>query len=429
MSGSAASIVSVIVAVLLFEAGNSLLGVLLPLRGLEHAFSNLDFGALGAAYYVGFVAGCLSAGGAIRRFGHIRTFSALAAVTSSSVILTGLTTEALVWIVLRLATGYGLAGLFMVVESWLNEIAPNERRGRTLAIYMLAVWAATAAGKLALATVEPDSHAAFAFAAVAISLALVPVAMTTGVTPGVPRPVRFRVSALYATAPVAVVGCLVVGATNGAFWTLAPVFAMARAGTAEGVSIFMAAVVLGGALAQWPLGRLSDRTDRRRIVLLAAIVAALAGAALAWIRPSTDPALVALAMVFGAGALPIYSLCLAHANDHVAEGGFVEVGGQLLLLFGLGAMLGPLIASTVMGLLGPRGMFWFTATGHGGVALFTLYRLLTRVRHARPDWAPYAAVPRTTPQALALHPGGEHERPATDILPEGASPVGEALDK
>lgn len=415
MPTAVVSITSILASVLLFELGNSLLGVLLPYRAVLEQTSSLGLGALGAAYYVGFVAGCLRAGPLIHRIGHIRTFSALAAVAGASVMLIGLLPSLTLWLLLRVALGFCFAGMFVVVESWLNEITETARRGRVLAYYMITVWAATGVGKASFAVTEPDHLAAFALVSIAISLALVPVAMTAGITPDKPPAVRLSLRDLYGTAPVAVLGCFMTGASNGAFWMLAPVFAQARTDTQTAVALFMTVAVAGGAVAQWPVGRLSDGLDRRWVILLTTVAAAVAAGLIATFPNAPTPRLLALSAMFGVFALPIYALCIAHANDRMTAGMFVNASGQLLLLFGLGAAIGPMLAAPVVDALGPRGMFFYIAGAQLLFAVLTAARLIQRKPKATPT-EQFVVMPRTTPTAARLDPRADPDEP----VPAGA---------
>jgi MFS family permease len=200
---------------------------------------------------------------------------------------------------------------------------------------------------------------------------------------------------------VSFVGCLLVGAANGAFWTLGPVFAIARSDSMTAISLFITLAVVGGALAQWPLGRLSDRLDRRWIVVCTTTTATVSALALAF-APVSDSGLLALACLFGMGALPVYTLCVAHANDHAAPGAFVDISGQLLLLFGLGAMLGPILGSAAIREFGPGGLFAYIAVGHGALALFALARMRLRAPVPVAARRAFQPLPRTTPQAAEL---------------------------
>lgn len=403
MPTAVVSITSILASVLLFELGNSLLGVLIPYRAVLEQTSSFGLGALGAAYYLGFVAGCVRAGPLIHRIGHIRAFSALAAVAGASVMLLGLLPSLTLWLLLRTALGFCFAGMFVVVESWLNEITETARRGRVLAYYMITVWAATGVGKASFAVTEPDHLAAFALVSIAISLALVPVAMTAGITPQQPMIVRFRLRDLYGTAPVAVIGCFMTGASNGAFWMLAPVFAQARTDTQTAVALFMTVAVAGGALSQWPLGRLSDGVDRRWVIIGTTAMAALAAGLIGSFPDAPTAQLLALCGLFGVFALPIYALCIAHANDRMAAGMFVNASGQLLLLFGLGAAVGPVLAAIIIDAVGPRGLFYYIAGAQLLFAALTAARLIQHGPVPAPA-EPFVIMPRTTPAAARLDP-------------------------
>jgi MFS family permease len=324
-------------------------------------------------------------------------------------MLMGLLPGLALWLLLRTALGFCFAGMFVVVESWLNEITETARRGRVLAYYMITIWAATGVGKASFAVTEPDHLAAFALVSIAISLALVPVALTAGITPEKPVGLRLSLRDLYAAAPVAVIGCFMTGASNGAFWMLAPVFAQARTDTQTAVALFMTVAVAGGALSQWPIGRLSDGLDRRWVILLTTVAAAAAAGLIAIFPDAPTAQLLALSGAFGVFALPIYALCIAHANDRMAPGMFVNASGQLLLLFGLGAAIGPILASLVADAVGPRGVFFYIAAAQLLFGALTVARLIQRQRAAAPADA-FVIMPRTTHAAAQFDPRADTDK-------------------
>jgi MFS family permease len=201
-----------------------------------------------------------------------------------------------------------------------------------------------------------------------------------------------------------VIGCLGAGLANGAFWTLGPVFAGASLGRTEGVALFMGLAALGGALVQWPLGHLSDQADRRKVIVLSAVLGAVAAAALVLAPESGSGSVLTLGLAFGAAALPLYALCLAHADDLVDASEFVDAGSALLMVFGLGAIAGPLLAASLVAEIGHGGLFLFTAGVHGLLAAFVVYRLVRRPPAPEATRGPFVAMPRTTQAVLALHP-------------------------
>jgi MFS family permease len=366
-------IASLLLGVALLLAGNGLQFTLLPLRGAAENFSAPALGLIGSAYYVGFAAGCLLAPYIILRAGHIRAFAALVAIAVIVGLAYPLAPDVLAWTVFRLINGFCLAGFYLVIESWLNDRASNESRGLVMSSYVMVNFFAFTAGQL-MVTLYPIKEAgSFMVAAMLASLAIVPVALTRSAQPAPITIVSFRPVQLYRAAPVGLVASLMVGVANGAFWGLGPVSAAGNGlGTGQ-VALFMGAATLAGALVQWPVGRLSDRMDRRLVLLALLIGAALTGVLL-WLFAGTGTRLLAFGFVFGALALPCYSLAAAHAYDKTATEDMVPTAATILLANALGAASGPLLASAVMAALGPRALFLFTALAQALLAAFVFYR-------------------------------------------------------
>jgi MFS family permease len=417
------SLTSLFSAVAILFVGSGLLGVLIPIRAQIEGFPTIAIGALGTAYYVGFVAGCMYGPRMIHRVGHVRTFAALAAIAASGALAHAMLEHIVVWIALRGLLGFCFAGLYMVIESWLNGGADNHIRGRLLSIYMVVNMAGLAAGKMLLAISEPSSFLLFGVATICISLALVPVSLTRSIVPSPPEHVTLRLDLLYRTAPIGVVGCLAVGMTNGAFWSLGPVFADARFISISGVALFMSVVVVGAMAGQWPLGWLSDRIDRRYVIALGCLAAAVAAVALARMGATSPSILLIASFTFGVAALPIYSICVAHANDYGATEDFVEISSGLLLLFGVGAIVGPFAASLVMSLVGPSGVFLFTAPVHVALAGFAVWRTMQRARPPAEERTVFKEVPPTSPALYELDPravGATTSRPSSAMPRTGS---------
>lgn len=398
------AITCVLSATFFLEIGSSLLGIVQPIRALLEGFTSFNIASLGTAYYSGFIMGCLFIPRLIKRFGHIRTFSALAAITGSVALLNAFIIDVIVWFLLRMVFGFCMAGLYTVIESWLNELATPETRGRILAGYMMAVWFAVLSGKLLFTVLDPSTILPFALISIVISLSLVPVALTTGIEPERRQAVSFRPKEVFEVAPVGIVTCFLVGMANGTLWILAPVYAQIQTQSTASVGIFMASIVLGGALAQWPVGRLSDRIDRRLVILASSLLASAFGVGLAFIQIIDVSKLFILAFGFGAAALPLYSLCIAHVNDKADPVVFVEVSGQLLLISGLGAIFGPLIASICIDVMGPHALFIYTAAIHALIASYALWRAKQIVPVPQEAQVPFTAVPQTTPLVFEMQP-------------------------
>lgn len=370
-------IASLLLAAALLLTGNGVQFTLLPLRGQADGFSTVALGVMGSAYYVGFVAGCLFAPHVVLRVGHIRTFTAMVAVAAATTLAYGLIPEPLAWSLFRLLTGFALAGFYLVLESWLNDRATNATRGFVMSAYVIVNYLAVAGGQSLINLYPIESNGSFMLAAILAALAIVPVALTRSAQPAPVTLFRLQPRQLYDAAPVALIGAFAIGIANGAFWGLAPVSA-AGAGLDHGeVALFMSIAVLAGALAQWPAGRLSDRVDRR-LVLLGLLIAGAAASVAMWLLAATGPLMLAFGFLFGALALPGYSLAAAHAYDKTPAEDMVATAATVLLANGLGSVIGPLAATAFITPEGPRRLFLFTAVVEAALALYVLYRMLVQ---------------------------------------------------
>lgn len=378
--------------------------MLVPYRAHEAGFSLNVIGTLGSAYYIGFVLGCVQIPAVIARVGHIRTFTGMAALATMDILVNGLVISEPVWFALRILIGYCFAGLYLSIESWLNSDSDDRFRGRVLAAYVIATWVGVISGKLLFGPLNSGDFAPFAVTAAVVSISTFLVAFTPTPQPALPPRARFRLGRIYRRAPIGLAGCVLVGAANGAFWSLSPIFVAATGQTATGIGLFIAAVVLGGAATQWPLGWISDRLDRRIVILLSAVSATGFAVLLAMFRPVGETGLLVLAFGFGASALPLYSLSVAHANDRVASDEFVEVGGVLLTAFGIGAAASPSIAAFIMAHSTPSSLFYYTGFVHFSLALYVLYRMSQSPPVPDEEKAEFVAVPKSTQAALPLDP-------------------------
>jgi len=371
------------IAALLFSAaillmGNGLQSTLLPLRAELEAFSTFNIGVLGSTYYIGFAAGCIWAPHLIRRVGHIRVFTAMVAIASVAPLVHNIWPAAVLWWLVRAATGFCLAALFMIIESWLNEKATNENRGVIFSTYTIISLTVVTLGQLMINLSEPGSFILFSLAAILVSLAAVPIALTRASAPAPVQTVQIRIRHLYRLSPVGLIGALLVGAQQGAFWSLGPIFAGRIGLDTFEITLFMSAAVIGGALGQWPLGKLSDRLDRRKVLLGACFAAAVIGLAIRLLYPTLGSGILILTLLWGMSAFPLYSICAAHMNDHVEEGGFVEASSGILLAFAAGAIAGPIIVSPFMTLISPYALFGWTAIFQIALVVFVVYRMRIR---------------------------------------------------
>lgn len=396
-------------------AASGLHGLLLPLRGQQEGFSTASLGLLGTAWAGGFVAGCYFAPRLVRKVGHVRAFGAFAASAAMVALTTGLWIDETIWIALRAATGFVMAGAFMVIESWLNERATNENRGTVFGLYMMVTFGSITAGQMLVAMTDVSLAAPFMLAGILFCASLIPVATSSAASPRPLAEVRLDLARLYANSPVAALGCLLIGIANGAWGTLGAVYG-ARAGISSfEIALMMSIVVIAGALAQLPVGRISDRTDRRFVLSGAAFGAAGFALALFLLAPRSGAAILTLTAGYGALAYTLYSVAVAHANDHAGAEDFVRVSGGLLLLYGFGTMIGPLVGAFLMERLRPDSLFLATAAPHFALGVYALVR--SRIRPPVPveDRDAFKTLPAeraVTPQALLLDPRSEQDNGA-----------------
>jgi len=384
MKSTLAPVASLLLGVGFLISGHGLQLTLIPLRAAADGWTEFQIGAVGSAYYIGFVAGCFGAPFVILRAGHIRAFTAMVSLTAATMAAHPLWVAFLPWFVFRLIIGASLAGLYMIIESWLNDRATNATRGLIMSAYIVVNFVAITIGQLTVTLYPPTEFSLFAIATMAIAIATIPVALTRSAQPAPITLVRFRPAALYRSSPVGVVGVTLIGVANGSFWSLGAVSVVGAGLTAAEAAIFMSIATAGGALMQWPVGRLSDRVDRRIVLMSLLAAAALVGLALAFL-PLPHGGLLFLALLFGMATLPTYSIAAAHAYDHAAPGTYVETAAGILLTNASGAIVGPLLAATLMEQAGTSTLFLFTAIAQTSLAVFAFTRLAKRAAPATAD--------------------------------------------
>ena len=388
-------------------AASGLHGLLLPLRGQAEGFSTASLGLFGTAWAGGFVAGCFFAPRLVRRVGHVRAFGAFAASGAIIALLTGLVIDQYVWIVLRAFTGFTMAGSFMVIESWLNEKATNENRGTVFGLYMMVTYASIMAGQMIVAAGDVMQASLFMVAGIFFCLALLPTAVSSAATPKPLEDVSLDLKGLYANSPVAFVGCFLIGVANGAWGTLGAVYGARIGISTPKIALMMSVVVVAGAVAQLPVGRISDLTDRRYILAGAAVGSAVFALLVFLVQPRTGLPIIVMTGAYGALAYTLYSIAVAHANDHARPEDFVKVSGGLLLLYGFGTMAGPVLGAVLMGMFRPESLFLATALAHILLAAYAFLRINRRApvpREAKDAFKTLPADRALTPEAGHLDP-------------------------
>jgi len=375
MKHALAPVSALLIGVSILLAGQGLQGTLLPVRASLEGFSTLLIGFIGAAYFLGFTLGCLKGGELVKRVGHIRVFAAMTALASSTPLLHGLILSPWAWVLLRMLTGFCFAALYVVIESWLNERSTTENRGVVFSTYVMITLTVLAAGQMMVLLYDPRDMQLFAIAAVLVSVAAIPVVLSISPSPDQPQSVELDIPRLFKISHAGTIGCLMTGFSNGAFWSLTPVLTVSLSDDTSLAAWFMTSAVLGGALGQWPLGYLSDRIGRRSVLAGTALAAGIISLILVLFldgMPVTGVNLLAAA--WGAVAFPQYAISVAHANDYAEPSEYVMVSSGLLLMYGIGAILGPFVASAVMTLTNATGLYLYIGLMHFILVLYVLIR-------------------------------------------------------
>lgn len=340
-------IAALLSGVALLLLGTGLLNSVLSLRGSHEGFSDISLGFMGSAYFLGFFLGTFVVPPLVQRIGHIRAFAFFGACVAAAILLHLLFINPWFWMVLRVLTGIALVGFYSVIESWLNSQAPKSQRGQIFAIYMAVNLGALALSQQLLRLAEPAGYTLFVLSALLVCLALMPVTATRLPQPILEARPRLPLLQLWQAAPLACSGALLSGLAMGGFWGMGPVYGLRIGLDAAGVALWMTAAILGGACGQWPLGHLSDRWDRRRVMGWVATAAAFAGVLMLLLGSLRSGAIFS-AFCFGLAAFAVYPIVVAHLIDHLPQEEILSGNVGLLLLHGAGAALGPALAGLLM---------------------------------------------------------------------------------
>lgn len=406
MTNAFRSVLAILFSTLIFLMGSGLLTTLIPVRAHLAGFSDFELGAVGSFYYVGFVLGCFTGPRLFARAGHSRTFAVAAGLATTATLLQALQVTVPAWILTRGLFGFAAAMLYMTMESWLNDRATNETRGRIFASYMVVNYLGLMLGQWLYVTGKPSSFSLFSLAAIFYALCTIPVGLTRTPQPQTTLVPTLNPLKIFHLSPVGVAGCIVVGFANAAVWVFLPVYAQGQGMTRGLLAAVMVAFTLGGALSQMPIGRLSDRIDRRYVIAAVTLAAALAGIALYLFGGHDKTLTLALVGVFGFLSLPLYGLSVAHANDRLTRDMFVEASATLLLINAVASAFGPVLGALVTSRFGMQSLFLYTAAFHLAMLAFTLARI--GVKATAPDELrePFEPMPlqAATPGVVELDP-------------------------
>jgi MFS family permease len=412
-------------ALLMF--GGGLQGLLLSVRGAEEGFSLLALGLIGTGWSVGFVAGSIAVPLIVRKVGHIRAFSVMAAIGTVTILLNLLMVNDVSWILLRALSGFCFAGAAMIVESWLNEVAENKSRGTIFSIYTTINMAASTFGQIAMSMTGTAGYVPFIVGAISFICAVLPTALTSSPQPRPLASTKLDLGLLIRTSPVAAAAAFCCGMANGSFGTLAPVYGYEQGLDASGIAFLFAIAAIAGAVGQIPFGRLSDRIDRRWVMVGLGGGAAITGALIVIINPSAGWMMYVLFALYGLAANPLYAIAVAHANDFARDGEFARVAGGMLLILGVGLAIGPTVASLLMGYIAPMALFMVTATFHAIITAFAYWRMSQRKSVDAADRAPFQPMgndKQVTPETIVLDPRTDSDSPE---MGHAEAPVPEEL--
>lgn len=394
---------TLLIAIFMIMAGSGFLAPLLSLRLNAAGASPVMAGFLSTAYFTGLMTGSLMVFRIITRVGHIRAFTAFVSLFSATALSYAIHFYPVLWLLIRFIEGFCMAGVFVCLESWLNERAGPQSRGAVLGYYMIALYAGQAAGQFLLNLDNSLPSMPFIAASMLLSLAIIPVALTHIPAPVLTDGGAMRITGLYRVSPLGVTGAFVTGLMLGAFYGLGALFALGIGLKLAAIALFMSATIAGGVALQWPLGWLSDMFDRRMVIIWT-ICATIVICSLIVFAAEGHYAMMAAGAVFGGVSFALYPLCVAHTNDHLRADQRVGASSGLVLVYSMGAAAGPMAGVAFMSAFGPRGLFVFIGFCAAAMLGFAFWRLKSAPPVPAGQQMPYQVLPRTTPAVAAMDP-------------------------
>ena len=409
MWGNTRQVWALLLGVTILALGNGLHGSLVGIRAAAENFDTTTTGFIMSAYSLGLILSAYLTPRLVTYVGHIRVFAAFASIVSTAVLLIPLWVDPLFWFAMRFVAGVCTSGLYIVAESWLNEAATNKTRGKLLSIYMTLTFAAMGCGQFLLNITDESGFARFIAVSALVSLALVPISLLRSEPPNIESVRGVSVVDIYRASPLAAVAVFANGLGQSAFFSMGAVFGITLGLSLPYISLMMALPPVGVILSQYPIGVLSDRYDRRSVLTVLSFLAAALAAAAVPAAQLSPFLLIGIVTAFGLVALPIYSLVVAYANDHLSKDQMLGASSKLILLYGIGAILGPLLAGEFMRQIGSGGFMAYMVLIYGGTGAFALFR--TMKRPAVPaETAPVVQLSPVTTAVTAQALAGDAER-------------------
>ena len=388
------SFAALFLSVILLQLSSGGVGPLDVLSGTVLGFTSGQIGLLGSAHFLGFFIGCWWAPRLMGSVGHSRAFAAFTAAGGIGLLSHMLVIDAYAWALMRVATGLCIAGCYTVIEAWLQSKLTNETRGRTMGIYRMVDISASLVAQLLIGVLAPASYVSYNLLAILCCAALLPLTLSTSAQPETPEAPRLRPGLAWALSPLAVAGVVVAGVSGAAFRMIGPLYGTEVGLAADQIALFLAAFVLGGALAQWPAGWIADRHDRRLVLIGFSAASFLACYVTVAVSGLGAVGIYGAAFLFGATSFPIYSISAAHAHDWAGDEQRVELSAALMFFYAIGATAAPLVTSTLIAAYGPAALFYFISVSHLMLVGFGLVRM--RRRAPAGTRSPYVWIPRTS---------------------------------
>ncbi len=390
--------------------GHGLQGTLIGVRSVIEGFSFVSAGFIIAGYYVGYLSGAIAIPILLKRTGHIRVFAALASLASIAILLHSVFLDPFSWFLIRIITGVSLSGIYVIMESWLNDKSTNQTRGKLLSVYMIITFTFVGLGQLLLNLSDPSKVDLFILVSILLSFALLPILLSTVEQPGIANPKYFSLREFYILSPFGFLSALITGLAHSAVFGYGAIYASAKGLSFLEVSIFMVIISTFGALSQWPIGYFSDKFDRRIILIASTFLAA--GLSIFIVISSYVSIILffIIAAFYSSMCLPMYSLAVAHINDFLKSDEIVSASSTFNILIGIGSILGPLIVANFMTLIGPNGFFVYLFIIHSILGLFGLYRMAKRAKPSDIE-SQYTPLPRNiTAAGMELNPVTEPDK-------------------
>ncbi len=391
----------------LIMLGNGLQGSLLGLRASLEGFSISATGLVMSGYFIGLIIGSTIVPKIVSRVGHIRSFGALASLASTSILVHVIFVDPWIWWTMRVATGFAYAGLYIVSESWLNDVAENDTRGQLLSFYMLISLGGMAGGQFMLNIASPEGFTLFILISVLVSVAVIPILVSVSTAPALETVESVSLLHVFRVSPLGVFGLFGSGIAMGAIFGVGTVYAASIGLSVKEVSFFMSSMIVGGIIMQYPLGWLSDILGRRKIIIFTCSLGTIVSLSASTVTVSGWQ-LYTLIGVVGGLCFPLYSLCVAHTNDYLNPSQMVAASGALVMSNGIGAAVGAPITAFAMDIIGPQGFFQTTGAALGLICLFALWRATQRQALAREDLGDFIPM-APSPISAALNPDLELE--------------------